>query len=237
MAIIGLPLTLQEVANLPLDRVLAVVGRRDLPLRGTIGLTAPEFPEPCKIPGLGESDYGKWLGISTDLYSLRSASHLQQPRNQSQRFHVENGPSFVDESLAFTHPANDLDDGNVQFQVKSNQIQLARLKTIPGLAGSAQLTADGVAQLHQSLCAPVLSSLNANKHATGISVENSQNLGDVTATATTRGSDIAFNLTSNLANSEYQRIRFGRPPAGNLSSKRARQFSERELSRLESSIG
>ena len=188
-----------QIANLPLDRVLAVAGRGDLPLRGTVGLTAQvsgTLQDPQALASLTIANGSAYQQTFTHLEA--QATYNNREINVP-RFHVEDGPSFVDARLAFAHPANDLDDGNVQFHVNSNQIQLARLKTIPGLGGSAQLTADGAAQLHKT-SAPLFSALNANVHATGISVNN-QNLGDVTATATTRGNDIAFNLTSNLASS------------------------------------
>jgi translocation and assembly module TamB len=90
--------------------------------------------------------------------------------------------------------------------VNSNQIQLAGVRAIkqsqPVLGGLLQLTADGAARLRKN-AAPLFSTLNANLRATGISV-NSQNLGDLTAEATTRGNAIEFNLSSDVAHSSIK---------------------------------
>jgi translocation and assembly module TamB len=195
-----------NVSNLPLDRVLAVAGERDLPLKGNLSVTA-------QVSGtLQDPQATANLQITNGAAYQEPFTRLQADVNYTSRalnvprFHIEDAASFIDASLAFTHPANDLQNGDVQLHVNSNQIQLARLNALqqshPGLAGAIQLTADATARLHKN-AAPQFSALNANLRATGVSV-NKQSLGDLTATATTRGNAVNFNLTSDLAHSDIK---------------------------------
>ena len=194
------------VSNLPIDRVLAVAGERNLPVKGSLSATA-------QVSGTLQDPQ------ATANFTVTNGAAYQEPFTRLQadvnytgralnvpRFHLEDGAAFVDASLAFTHPANDFEDGDVQLHVNSNQIQLARLNALqqshPGLAGAVQITADAVARLHKN-AAPQFSTLNANLRATGIGL-NKQNLGDLTATATTRGNAVDFSLTSDLAHSNIK---------------------------------
>ena len=114
---------------------------------------------------------------------------------------IEDGPSNLDLSASFSHAAGDLQDGQLRFRARSNEIQLARVKTIadarPGLAGLLQLTADGAATLHRN--APIaFSTLSAQVAARSLSM-NKKELGGLTATAATHGSGVAFTVNSDFA--------------------------------------
>src|SRR6185369_7152358 len=72
----------------------------------------------------------------------------------------------------------------------------------PGLAGIVQLAADGAATLRPS-GPPLFSALTANVSAKSISV-NRKPLGDLTATATTQGNQVVFNLASDLGHADIR---------------------------------
>jgi len=194
------------ISNLPVDRVLAIAGRRDLPFTGTLAVTA-QVSGTLQNPQANAS-----VTIANGSAYREPFTRLQADGNYTNasidvpRFHLEDGPSFLDASLSFTHPANDLEDGDVRFHVNSNQVQLASVRAIkqsqPALGGIVQLTADGAARLRKNAM-PLFSTLSANLHATSISL-NRQNLGDLTAGATTRGNAVEFNLTSDLAHSNIK---------------------------------
>src|SRR6202011_1252459 len=84
--------------------------------------------------------------------------------------------------------------------------QLARIQMLqqsrPGLAGAVQVVADGAATLRPN-AAPLLCALTANVAAKGLSVDKKP-LGDLTATAKTQGSAVAFNLTSDLGRADIR---------------------------------
>ena len=73
----------------------------------------------------------------------------------------------------------------------------SRLKA--GLTGVVEITADGAATLRKN-AAPLFSTLNANVGARGLAL-NKKPLGDLTATAETKGQEVAFALNSNFAGS------------------------------------
>ena len=68
-----------------------------------------------------------------------------------------------------------------------------------GLTGVVEIVADGAATLRKN-AAPLFSTLNANVGARGLAL-NKKPLGDLTATAETRGKEVAFALNSNFAGS------------------------------------
>jgi translocation and assembly module TamB len=195
-----------SVSNLPIDRVLAVTGQRNLPVKGSLSATAQVSGTLQDLQATANFTITNGAAYQEPFTRLQADVNYTSRALNVPRFHIEDGAAFVDASLAFTHPANDFEDGDVQLHMNSNQIQLARLKALqqshPGLAGAVQLTADAVARLHKN-AAPQFSTLNANLRATGVSM-NKQNLGDLTANATTRGNAIDFNLTSDLAHSDIK---------------------------------
>src|SRR5205823_15124107 len=85
-------------------------------------------------------------------------------------------------------------------------LQLARFHTVmqakPGLAGTVQLAADGAATLRKG-AAPLFAHLNADVNARGLSIDKKP-LGDLTAKAETRGQEVVFDLTSDLAHSDIR---------------------------------
>jgi translocation and assembly module TamB len=195
-----------NISNLPLDRVLAVAGRRDIPVRGTFSANA-------QVSGTLQSPRG------SGTFAIVNGSAYNEPFNRIQaaleytdvlvnlsQLRIEDGQSHLELSASFNHPAGDLQDGQIRFRANSNELQLARIHTLanarPGLAGVVQLTAEGAAALHRN--APVtFSSLNAQFLARGLSM-NRKALGDLSATAVTRGNGIDFNLNSDLAKSRIQ---------------------------------
>ena len=195
-----------NISNFPIDRVLAVTGQRNLPVKGSLSATAQVSGTLQDLQATANFTITNGTAYQEPFTRLQADVNYTSRALNVPRFHIEDGVAFVDASLAFTHPANDFEDGDVQLHMNSNQIQLARLKALqqshPGLAGAVQLTADAVARLHKN-AAPQFSTLNANLRATGVSM-NKQNLGDLTANATTRGNAIDFNLTSDLAHSDIK---------------------------------
>jgi translocation and assembly module TamB len=119
---------------------------------------------------------------------------------------LDAGAGNIELSGSFAHPSNNLQDGQVRFHVHSSQLQLAQLRTLrqykAGLAGTVELAADGAATMRRD-AAPLFSTLNANLSAKGLSVDRKP-VGDVTASAETRGKEVEFSLNSNFARSNIR---------------------------------
>jgi translocation and assembly module TamB len=193
-----------SISNLPIDQVLAVAGRRDLPVSGVLTANAQVS---------GTVDHPQ----ATASFAINKGSAYQEPFDRLQAsvtysdqlvdvtsFRLTAGPSNLDLSASFAHPSGDLQNGQVRFHVRSNSMELARFHTVeqfkPGLAGTLQIAADGSGTLRRNQ-APLFSALNADLSVRGLSLDRKP-LGDITATAQTQGSAVTFNLKSNFARSD-----------------------------------
>jgi translocation and assembly module TamB len=195
-----------SIANLPIDRVLALAGRRDLPVGGTLAATAQVSGTLDDPRANATLNITKGTAYQEPFDKLQATIAYTSQSIDVPSFRLDDGPSYMELSGRFAHPANNLQEGQVQFHARSNDLQLARFHTVqqaePGLAGIVQLTADGAATL-RATGAPLFSTLNANLAAKGLSV-NKKPLGDLTATAETQGGGVAFNLTSDLGHGDIR---------------------------------
>ena len=195
-----------SIANLPIDRVFPLAGLRDLPVAGTMSATA-QISGTLQDPHAdAKVDITKGTAYQEPFDRLQATIAYTSQSIDLPNLRVDDGPSFVEVSGAFTHPAGNLEAGQVKFHARGNDLQLSRFHTIqqsePGLAGILQLVADGAATLRPN-ATPLFSTLNANVSATGISV-NQKPLGDLSAKAETQGSELAFTLNSNLGKADIQ---------------------------------
>ncbi|HEY1241009.1 MAG TPA: translocation/assembly module TamB domain-containing protein [Bryobacteraceae bacterium] len=195
-----------QIANLRIDRVLAVAGRSELPVSGTFGVTA-------QVSGtLAAPRANATLSVS-------NGSAYQQPFNLVQatinytnqlvelaQLRLEDGGNHIELSGAFAHPANDFQRGQVRFRVRSTPLELARFHAVqqsnPGLTGTVELSADGAGTLRPN-AVPLFSTLNANVAVKGIAVDRKP-VGDVTIIAETKGQQLSFNLASDFARSNIR---------------------------------
>ncbi len=196
-----------NIGNLRIERVLAVVGHRDVPLTGVLSTTArlsgtlndPRADADIRIANAnyyehfdsiqGHIDYSKQL---IGIPSLEIASGAAR---------AQLAASFAPQ------PPGQFAAGKLTFKLNTNQIQIAQFKTVqndrPGLAGVAQVNAEGAATLDNAPGKPAVlfSNLNADASIAELAL-NKKPLGDARLTATTSGTDLAFNLDSNIAGSK-----------------------------------
>jgi translocation and assembly module TamB len=190
-----------NIDNLPIERVLAVAGRRDIPVSGMFGGDV-QVSGTLQNPAAG----GEFTITNATAYREKFDRLQANVSYDSQTIAVRSlrftaGPSALEASATFTHPPNDFDNGNLQFRVRSNRLDLARFQTVrrlrPGLAGTLEVAADGLATLRQGTT-PLFSTLNANVAVSDLAL-NGTELGDIKAVAETRGGDLMMNLESNVA--------------------------------------
>jgi translocation and assembly module TamB len=194
------------IANLPIDRVLAVAGRSDIPIKGALSTNA-------QVSGtLADPHATAGLTVTNATAYQEKFDRLQAQFTYSNQlvdlpsFTVVAGPNRIEASGSFAHPPNDWKAGQARFHLATDQLQLAQLQAIqqykPGLAGRLQISADGAAKL-QPNAVPLISSLNADLAARGLSV-NKKPVGDITASAHTSGNQLAFNLNSDFAKADIR---------------------------------
>lgn len=195
-----------EIANLRIDRVLAVAGRSDLPVSGTFGVMA-------QVSGtLAAPRANVTLSITNGSAYQQRFNLLQASINYTDQlvelaqFRLEDGGNHIELSGSFAHPPSDLHQGQVRFRVRSTPLDLTRFHAVqqskPGLTGTLELSADGAGTLRPNAI-PLFSTFNANLAAKGIAVDRKP-VGDATLTAATRGQQLSFNLTSDFARSNIR---------------------------------
>lgn len=192
-----------QIANLPIERVLAVAGRRDLPVSGTLSTTADvsgTLDAPQANVNLTVTN-GKAYGEPFSRLQGNIAYTNQSVRVTDMKLAA--GAASVELTASLEHPPGNFEDGRVQFHVRSNQVQLGSLHAVQqvksGLTGVVEIVAGGAATLRKN-AVPLFSTLNANIGARGLALDKKP-LGDLTLTAETRGKETAFALNSNFAGS------------------------------------
>jgi translocation and assembly module TamB len=119
------------------------------------------------------------------------------------------GAASVNLNAEFHHPRDSFRTGQLHAHLKSNQIDLARLRTVekerPHTAGQVQVDADLAANLSQNgnQTEFLPSSVNADFTARGLQFEG-QAYGDFTAKARTSGRRVTYNVTSDFAGSNLR---------------------------------
>jgi translocation and assembly module TamB len=197
-----------RVSALPVERVVAVVaaaGGSDIAARGLLSGTA-------HIQGTIHSPEGNadvelknanLYGERIDQAHLR-ANYLAHSIDIPQ-LEIVAGPSRIDATARFDHPADDFRNGQARFTLASNHVDLARSATVqrfrPGLAGRVDMNADGAGTIRDANPGVVLTALNANISANALAAEGKA-LGDLKLTVKTEsGQRLTFELDSDLAGS------------------------------------
>ncbi len=198
-----------SIANLPIEQVLAVLDRKDIAAKGNFNADA-KFSGTIDNPQASATiDLTKAVLSDEPLDRVQGAITYNNQLVTFSNLQVSQGPARIDASGTFQHPKGDFEQGKVQFQIASNQIQLGQLHIVrvqkPGLTGTLQLNASGTGELQKlpkgSTAPPILfSALNANVGAKGIEMDK-KGLGDLTLKADTRGSDVVFTLDSDIGKS------------------------------------
>ncbi len=194
------------IANLPIDRVLAIAGRRDLPVSGTLSANATVAGTLADPRANGTFTVVKGSAWQEPIDRLQASVAYTARTIDVSDFRVDSGPAYLELAGSFHHPEGNFQAGQVNFRVHSNQIQLGRIEYLKrqgeNLGGTVQLNADGAATLRPN-AVPLFSSLNAHISAANLTLDRKP-LGDLTATASTSGRELQFNLASDFAGSKIQ---------------------------------
>ena len=203
------PTTAQaNISDFPVERLLNLASRRDIPVRGTLSGEANvsgtiNNPQATANILLTRANiYQEQL----DAVRLR-ASYDPQSVN-IQQLQVVRGPERIDLTAHYNHPAGNLQQGSATFSLTSTPINLATIHNIQqmrrGLGGTLDIQASGAATILPATSQPntqrvLVSSLKANVAATGIAA-NGKNFGDLRLLANSPAANrVNFALDSNLA--------------------------------------
>ena len=188
--------------NLPIEKLLAVAKRPDIPARGKLSGTAHvkgtlENPE-----GNADLDLSSATVSEEPLDHVRARVTYEAKRIEVAMLEVSAGPSQIQASGRFDHALGNLKAGELTFKVNSKGVELARIRNVqklrPGIGGAVQIAATGSATLREGDVPLLFRELNADIGARGITAQG-KNLGDATLKATTSAGRLNFTLDSNLA--------------------------------------
>lgn len=191
-----------NLANLPVQRLLDVADRSDIPIKGTLSGTA-NFSGTVANPQ-GSADLTLANGtIYEDAVNRVHARLNYQPQTiDVPQLELVSGPNRLDVTARYDHAAGNLESGNLQFHLDTNSIDLARLKSLteqrPGLAGTLQVNATGSAEVSAVEPRILLRDVSGNIKTTDLAL-NGKNLGDLNLAANTSAGRTNFTLNSGIA--------------------------------------
>lgn len=193
--------------NLPLQRLLAVAGRADIPFKGTLSGTANVSGTIANPEGSADLTLVN-ATIYDDAVNRVHARVSYQPQSiDLPQLELQSGPSRLDLTAHYDHAAGNLESGNLQFRLDSNNIDLARVKTLaekrPGLSGTLQVNAMGTAQVRTAGPRVIVQDLNGTIKTTSLAVKR-KNLGDLTLAANTSSGRINLMLNSAIAGASIE---------------------------------
>ncbi|MDQ6663919.1 MAG: translocation/assembly module TamB domain-containing protein [Acidobacteriota bacterium] len=191
------------IGNLPIQRMLALAKRSDIPARGSLSGKA-HFQGTVQNPqGNVDLDLANAVIYDEPLDHVKARVTYLANSIDVPQFEVVSGPSRIDLTAKYDHSTGNLQAGNLQFRVNSSRIDLARIRNIgkirPGLGGNLQIAANGTAAVREKSPQILFRDLNADVKATGLAAQG-KNFGDLALTANTTGGKLNFALDSNLAN-------------------------------------
>jgi translocation and assembly module TamB len=181
------------------------LAKQDLPARGTLSGTAHlsgtfEHPE-----GNADLDLASAVVYDEPFDHLRlRATYLANAIDVPQ-MEIVAGPARVAMTAHYEHPTADLESGTLTLRLNSSALDLGRIRNLqklrPGIGGRLEMSVDGGATIRATEPRILLTSLNTNIAASGISAQG-KNFGDLSLTARTTSADrVTFALKSKLAGS------------------------------------
>lgn len=192
------------ISSLPMERVLAVVRRKDVPVKGNLSGTAhcsgtvddPQCSVQLDLTGANVYDEPIDGAHLTASYQPTSVEITDSE--------IAAGRARVHLTGRFDHPRGNFQTGTVRFATDSNGVDLARIHNVqkrrPGLSGTLQVSAGGTAEIREAEPRFLVQDLTANIAATGIAAQQ-KHFGDITLKANTQSGKLNFSLASDLAGS------------------------------------
>ncbi len=195
------------IANLPIDKTLAVAGNADIPARGNLAGNLRLTGTVSDPHGEGSLDLTRAVLYDEPIDRLHVRAAWLARAVDVPEFQITAGNSQIELTAHYDHPAGSLTSGSAKFNVTSSRLDLARIHNVQsrrlGLAGAVQLEAHGEGSVvngtGNSQPRITLRDLNVNVAASQVR-DQGENFGNLKLTAnTTSGDRVEFALDSDLA--------------------------------------
>jgi translocation and assembly module TamB len=192
------------IRNLNVERVLTVAKQSDVQARGILSGTAHVSGTLQNPQGNADLDLAKAVICDEPLDRVRARLTYLPQRVDVTMLEAVAGPSRIDVTAQYNHPAGTFSSGQLTFKVDSSRMDLGRIHNVqkvrPGLGGVLHIAANGDAHVQPGTTPVLFRDLNADVSATGVSAQG-KNFGELTLKAATNGGRLNFTLESNLAGS------------------------------------
>jgi translocation and assembly module TamB len=188
--------------NLPVERVLAVAKQSGIPARGIVSGSAHVSGTLQNPQGNADFELAKAVIYDEPLDRVRAQVTYLPQRLDITQLEAVAGPSRIDLTARYDHPAGNLNTGDLTFKIDSSRIDLTRVHNIqtmhPGMGGILHIAASGDARVQPGATPMLFRDLNADISVTGVSAQG-KNFGDLTLKTATNAGRLNFSLNSNLA--------------------------------------
>jgi translocation and assembly module TamB len=193
--------------NARLAELAGVLGRPSLPISGIANVAAQvsgSVGNPL-VNATAAASHGAFHGEPFDNVSGRLTYSHRTLRLEAGE--IIAGAKQVRMEGVFEHPRDRFDTGRLSFQVATNAMPLAEIRTLaearPGFRGMAKVSAHGTVQIvavSQGRLPVRVDDLHADVNARGLALRD-QPLGDLHLTANSHGQALQAHLESNFADS------------------------------------
>ncbi|MEO8131243.1 MAG: hypothetical protein ABI822_29370, partial [Bryobacteraceae bacterium] len=143
-----------NLQHLPVERILALAKRSEIPARGNLSGTAHVTGTMTNPQGNADLDLTKGVLYDEPIDHLRARVSYQPELIDVPLFEVVSGPSQIQLTGQYKHPTGNLNAGDLEFHINSNRVELGRIRSVqkarPGLAGVLQINASGGAVVREA---------------------------------------------------------------------------------------
>jgi len=195
------------IRNLPIERALVAAQRKDIPAKGNLSGTA-HFTGTWQNPqGDVDVTLDKAVIYDEPLDRIHAQASYLAKSVEVKQLDIAAGSARITAAGRFEHPERNFEAGNLQFNITSSNVDLARIHNLqtrrPGLGGTLQLSANGRAEIRDTNPRIAVQDLSANVAASGLTARG-KSYGDLKFTAATQSGKINLTVASNLGGSSIQ---------------------------------
>jgi translocation and assembly module TamB len=196
-----------NLSNLPIQRLLAVADRPDLPVKGMLSGTANFAGTLANPQGSADLTLANATIYDDTVNSIHTRVNLQPQSIDVEQLELASGPDRVNLSARYEHPAGSFESGNLQFHLETNNIDLARIKTLaerrPGLGGTVQLNTSLKAEVRSREPRVQFREVDGSLKTSGLMMSG-KSLGNLSLAASTSGERTTFTLSSTIAGASIE---------------------------------
>ena len=192
-----------NLQNASLPNLLALAGRKDVPLTGTLsvnGQVAGTLGDPQANANFTLTN-GTAYGEPFDRIAGKLDSAAAEVQSLSAQAHA--GPRQLTVSARYHHTLHNFQTGNITFQLTSNRMSLAQFafvrKEEPGLSGNVSVNASGEWTVASKSAR--LTAISGELDTTGVTLDTIL-LSDLKLTAHTEAGALKAHLQSNLVHAD-----------------------------------